>query len=289
MSTHIKKEGALEKQSRFVKVWKKRWTVLQEHPEDNKHYLYTYEKESECTKPTEAISIDEGTEIQAKKDTDKEKNIFCIENKKDKEIFLFKAQSSLDRNEWIKAINDARKSQTPPNYKPEESKINSVMTNERMDFSPVKQLLDKHNLGMYYSKCIEEGYEQVEHFADLDVETLKNDIGMKAGYARRFIKNMKNEKQNKESEEEKQPEEKKQPEDSYYSTRKKFDLKGVHGVDKLDAIKVGKRHRTIMVIGATGTGKTTLLNSMMNYLWQVEYNDPYRFKLVYETLKKVGQ
>eukprot|EP01084_Bolivina_argentea_P057398 104867_1 len=44
-----------------------------------------------------------------------------------------------------------------------------------------------------------------------------------------------------------------------------------------------------MVIGATGTGKTTLLNSMMNYLWQVEYDDAYRFKLVYEQLKTHGQ
>eukprot|EP01083_Nonionella_stella_P267409 903392_1 len=71
--------------------------------------------------------------------------------------------------------------------------------------------------------------------------------------------------------------------------RIKYNLKGEHPVDKLSKLTVGKRHRTIMVIGATGTGKTTLLNSMMNYLWQVEYDDAYRFKLVYEQLKTHGQ
>ena len=71
--------------------------------------------------------------------------------------------------------------------------------------------------------------------------------------------------------------------------RKVYNLKGVQPVNKLDRLNTSKRHRTIMVIGATGTGKTTLLNSMMNYLWQVEYNDPYRFKLVYEQLKAHGQ
>ncbi len=40
-----------------------------------------------------------------------------------------------------------------------------------------------------------------------------------------------------------------------------------------------KKHRTIMVIGQIGTGKTALLNSMVNYLWNVNYNDKYRYKL----------
>eukprot|EP01083_Nonionella_stella_P114350 338056_1 len=44
-----------------------------------------------------------------------------------------------------------------------------------------------------------------------------------------------------------------------------------------------------MVIGATGPGKTTLLNSFMNYLWEVKYDDPYRFKLIYEGHKEENQ
>ena len=43
-----------------------------------------------------------------------------------------------------------------------------------------------------------------------------------------------------------------------------------------------RRNRCILVIGATGTGKTTCLNSMMNYLWEVEYEDKFRYKLILE-------
>ena len=43
-----------------------------------------------------------------------------------------------------------------------------------------------------------------------------------------------------------------------------------------------KRNRCILVIGATGTGKTTCLNSMMNYLWEVKYDDKFRYKLIFE-------
>jgi len=65
--------------------------------------------------------------------------------------------------------------------------------------------------------------------------------------------------------------------------------KGYHVVEKLRAIDPGRQNRTIMVIGATGTGKTTMLNSMMNYLWNVQYNDPLRYKLVVEKPKVNGQ
>jgi GTP-binding protein EngB required for normal cell division len=65
-------------------------------------------------------------------------------------------------------------------------------------------------------------------------------------------------------------------------------LKGYIPVDELKEIDVTKKHRTIMVIGATGTGKTTLLNSMMNYLWGVKHDDKHRYKLVYEIEKKDG-
>merc|ERR1712048_251033 len=69
----------------------------------------------------------------------------------------------------------------------------------------------------------------------------------------------------------------------------KLSLEGLHSVKKLSQPKTGKRNRTIMVVGATGTGKTTLLNSMMNYLWGVEYDYPYRFKLAKEYVKGGGQ
>ena len=38
----------------------------------------------------------------------------------------------------------------------------------------------------------------------------------------------------------------------------------------------------LLVVGETGTGKTTLLNSMTNYLLGIKYNDPVRVKMILE-------
>lgn len=36
----------------------------------------------------------------------------------------------------------------------------------------------------------------------------------------------------------------------------------------------------LMVLGATGCGKTTLVNAMFNYHWNVKFTDEYRYKIV---------
>uniref|UniRef100_A0A667ZBL8 Uncharacterized protein n=1 Tax=Myripristis murdjan TaxID=586833 RepID=A0A667ZBL8_9TELE len=43
-----------------------------------------------------------------------------------------------------------------------------------------------------------------------------------------------------------------------------------------------KRNRTILLFGPTGSGKSTLINSMINYIVGVERNDNFRFKLTEE-------
>jgi len=40
--------------------------------------------------------------------------------------------------------------------------------------------------------------------------------------------------------------------------------------------------KTILLMGATGSGKTTLINSMVNYILGVEFDDPFRFLLIKE-------
>ena len=43
-----------------------------------------------------------------------------------------------------------------------------------------------------------------------------------------------------------------------------------------------KNEKVIMILGATGSGKTTLINSMINYVFGIQFEDKYRFKLVTE-------
>ncbi|KAK5920128.1 hypothetical protein CgunFtcFv8_023968 [Champsocephalus gunnari] len=43
-----------------------------------------------------------------------------------------------------------------------------------------------------------------------------------------------------------------------------------------------RQNRTIMLLGATGSGKSTLINGLINYIVGVEWEDDFRFKLVDE-------
>ncbi|XP_071788607.1 uncharacterized protein [Asterias amurensis] len=44
--------------------------------------------------------------------------------------------------------------------------------------------------------------------------------------------------------------------------------------------KIDREHKVIMVVGVTGSGKSTLINAMVNDILEVEWQDEYRFKVV---------
>ena len=53
-----------------------------------------------------------------------------------------------------------------------------------------------------------------------------------------------------------------------------------------DRILSDSRHKVILMVGQTGAGKTTTINSMINYLYAVKYKNPFRCKLILEKEKK---
>jgi len=47
-----------------------------------------------------------------------------------------------------------------------------------------------------------------------------------------------------------------------------------------------KENKTILIVGQTGSGKTTVINSMMNYLYNVQLTDEYRYHLIKEEFNR---
>ena len=58
--------------------------------------------------------------------------------------------------------------------------------------------------------------------------------------------------------------------------------KGVHTSCSCHTRTTGFRHKVLMMVGATGAGKTTLINGMANYILGVQWDDDFRFKLIDE-------
>uniref|UniRef100_A0A452H1Y6 Fibronectin type-III domain-containing protein n=1 Tax=Gopherus agassizii TaxID=38772 RepID=A0A452H1Y6_9SAUR len=65
-----------------------------------------------------------------------------------------------------------------------------------------------------------------------------------------------------------------------------FDSNATHPKYRLGKENLQIPNKVIMVLGATGSGKTTLINGMINYVLGVQWKDEFRFKLIHETTNR---
>lgn len=78
----------------------------------------------------------------------------------------------------------------------------------------------------------------------------------------------------------------KEDEPSIYVVPTVFSPDGAYRKHTMGKLNIQKTHKVIMVLGATGSGKTTLVNGMINFILGVEWKDNFRFKLIDEVVNK---
>jgi len=93
------KEGHLEKQSRHLKRWKRRWFVLQDST------LYSFEKEKEYRNPTEVIDLKVFSSVKSSEETTLRQYSFDVYSQD--MGFSMVATSDSEKEDWIRAIGRA--------------------------------------------------------------------------------------------------------------------------------------------------------------------------------------
>jgi hypothetical protein len=97
--TNPAKEGYLEKQSRILKRWKRRWFVLQDS------MLYSFKKEKEYVNPTESIDLRVFSSVKSSEDYTNRPHSFDVYSSD--MVFSMVAESEAEKEDWIRAIGRA--------------------------------------------------------------------------------------------------------------------------------------------------------------------------------------
>jgi len=96
----------LLKQSKHLKQWRKRWTVL------SRHGISTYKKETQLSEPTMAIHIDALKKVESSDHFTGKRHTFDIlvqtSGNGPDEVFSFKCDNREDKRRWIREIEQAK-------------------------------------------------------------------------------------------------------------------------------------------------------------------------------------
>jgi len=93
------KEGFLEKQSRHLKRWKRRWFVLQDSN------LYSFKKEKDYKDPTEIIDLRVFSSVKSSEDYTNKQHSFDVYSTD--MVFSMVAATENEKEDWIRAIGRA--------------------------------------------------------------------------------------------------------------------------------------------------------------------------------------
>ncbi|CAG9331020.1 unnamed protein product [Blepharisma stoltei] len=113
----IIKEGWIEKRSRFLKEWRRRWMVL------TPNFLVSFKQQQAYRdKPTEKIRLRDCSTVKSAEEETKKDFAFRIDSKD--RVFFFSAQDANDKEAWIGSIGRAMVRPTVMRSKSEEDALN---------------------------------------------------------------------------------------------------------------------------------------------------------------------